>query len=122
MRVFTHGVWATLRMAPERGVWHSVASRMTYVVAILLFVLAVSSSVLLVGLANLRRSAPRPNSAPVAASPAAVPAPPRRTPLRALPRPPPLSEDSLSLREIDRSFSAPSRFRFESRAGEHGRG
>lgn len=95
---------------------------MTYVVAILLLVLAVSSSVLVLGLANTRRSSHRPKTAAASSSSAAVAAPARRTPLRSLPKPPPLSDDSLSLREIDRSFSAPHRLRFESRLGEHGRG
>lgn len=94
---------------------------MTYAVAILFLVLAVSSSVLLLGFINTRRSSHRAKAAAAAATSAAS-TPARRPTARSLPKPPPLSEDSLLLREIDRSFSAPHRYRFEPRLGDHGRG
>lgn len=94
---------------------------MTSVVVLLLLVLAAASVVLLVGLATSRHPAPPAKGDPAETPPAAPPGPGPRAPARALPRPPPLSEDSLSLREIDRSFSPPGRCRFESRPGGPGR-
>ncbi len=98
---------------------------MTYLAAFLLVVLALSASILLIGLANTRRSSARPK--PIVAlteERGATPAGLRRTgatPLP-LPRPPPLTEESLPLGKVERTFPSPHRLRFESRFGEPGRG